>query len=291
MNKKLKLALPLALTLSLLAGCNSAPAPTKEAASTPAKETPSSTAAQTTSANPGKLDLVKWFAENENTWRTVANGSWSTNPKDAPTDKELEQMFEIASKTQSAVGWNEYFFVAVRDPEEQKAIIGEEQWKGSTNAGTVTILILADQIASAANHKTPYDAKNLYMQTPMGYFDSGMACGLLNMAAYSMGYHTHYFASPSGSSITPVDKTTFGFGDYPTPNYDLSRFLKGKNYTRGWGLKNAKYDVEGNVVMIGAVVIGKPNPSVDAKTAATQYARPSNWTIWQPDANTPPLKK
>lgn len=233
------------------------------------------------------LNVITWFEENEDTWRTVQNGSWSKDPKDAPTDEELKQIFQTASKTQTAVGWNEYFFIAVRDPEEQKAIIGDA-WEGGTSEGTVTILILADQVADQEHHKAKYE--EMYLQTPVAYFDAGMASGLLNVSAYSLGYGTHYFASPNGSSIPPLDKHTYGFGGYPTPNYDISRFVAGKGYTRGWGLMDSKYDVEGNAIMLAAVVIGKPDPSIDAKTAATQYSRPDNWAIWEPDENTPPLK-
>jgi hypothetical protein len=239
----------------------------------------------------GKLDLARWFSANEN-WKTVNNGQWSNDPKDAPTDKELTTMMDIACKVQTAINWNEFFFIAVRDPAEQEAIINGTQWKGSTSNGTVTLIILADLVADQAHRKDAYDPKKLIMQSPMAYFDSGMACGFLNLAAYSLGYSTHYFASASGKSITPTDKTTFGFGQYPTPNWNISRFLKGRNYVRSWGFPNpeVKFDVEGNCVMIAAVVIGKPNPSVDATTAATQHGRPSNYAFWSPDRTTPPLK-
>ena len=238
-------------------------------------------------------DLNKWFFEKETTFRTVNNGSWSNNPKDAPTNDELKIMMDFACKTQSAVNWNEYFFIAVRDPAEQEAIIGDAAWKGSTSPGTVTIVILADQVADQANHKDPYNAKALYMQTTMSYFDTGMACGFLNLAAYSLGYSTHYFASASGKTITPVNKAvTYGFGAYNTPNWNISRFLAGKNYTRGWAFPNpqANFAVEGNCVMIGAVVIGKANPKLDAVSAVTQHGRPNNWAIWEPDSTTPALK-
>lgn len=232
-------------------------------------------------------DLAEWFAENEAIWRTVENGSWSKDPKDAPTDEDLEKILSVATKSQSAIGWNPYFFVAVRDAEEQKAIIGDA-WEGATTEATVTILILADQIADQEHHKDKYE--ELYMQSPVAYFDTGMASGLLNMSAYSLGYSTHYFASANGTSIQYKDDHSFGFGTYPTPNYDLSRFLDGKNYTRKWGMMDKEYDVKDNVVMIAAVVIGKPDPKVDTKTAVTQYSRPDNWAIWEPDANTPPLQ-
>jgi hypothetical protein len=243
-------------------------------------------------SNSGKptLDLAGWYAANDN-WKTVNNGSWSSDPKDAPSDKALTTMLDVACKAQTAINWNEFFFIVVRDPAEQEAIINGTQWKGSTSAGTVTIIILADQVADQANHKDKYDPSKLYMQSPMAYFDTGMACGLLNIAAYSLGYSTHYFASASGKSITPTDKTTYGFGQYPTPNWNISRFVKGRNYVRGWGFPNpeAKFAVEGNCVMIAAVVIGKANPAVDATTAATQHGRPKNYAFWAPDHNTPPL--
>jgi hypothetical protein len=238
------------------------------------------------------LDLTGWFAENETVCRTVSNGSWSSDPRDAPSDAELGKILDFACKTQTAVNWNEFFFIAVRDPAEQEAIIGGATWKGSTSPGTVTVLILADQVADQANHKDKYDAKKIFMQTTMSYFDSGMACGFLNLAAYGLGYSTHYFASANGKTITPKDKTTYGIGSYNTPNWDISRFLKGKHYVRGWGFPDPQvnFDVEGNCVMIAAVVIGKANPAIDAVTAATKHGRPSNWAIWEPDSDTPPLK-
>lgn len=235
-----------------------------------------------------KIDLGRWALENKSLIRTVNNGSWSSNPKDAPTDEDLTTMFRFACETQSAVGWNEYFFVAVRDPVEQEAIIGHQTWKGATTPGTVTILILADQAADPQHHKTPYDAKSLYMQTTMSYFDTGMACGLLNFAAYSLGYSTHYFASPAGSAIKPKDASlNYGIGAYNTPSWDISRYLQGKNYVRGWGLPEpmAKFPVEGNCIMIAAVVIGRANPAIDATSAATNHGRPQNWAIWD-GANT-----
>ncbi len=239
------------------------------------------------------LDLDKWVAENENLIRTVNNGSWSSNPKDAPTDEEIAKILRFACETQTAVNWNEYFFIAVRDPAEQEAIIGDAVWKGSTTPGTVTILILADQVSNPANHKDPYDAKSLYMQTTMSYFDTGMACGFLNFAAHCLGYSTHYFASASGKTIAPLDKSiTYGIGAYNTPNWNISRFLNGRNYVRTWGFPSTpvKHTVEGNCVMIAAVVVGKPNPKIDAVSAATHHGRPQNWAIWEPDSSTPPLK-
>lgn len=237
------------------------------------------------------LDLDRWAAENKTLIRTVNNGSWSQNPGDAPSDEELAYMLRFACETQTAVNWNEYFFIAVRDPVEQEGIIGHKTWPGATSPGTVTILILADQAADPANHGTPYNAQSLYMQTTMSYFDTGMACGYLNFAAHSLGYSTHYFASASGSTIAPKDPSvTYGIGAYNTPNWDISKFVQGKNYMRAWGFPNppVRFPVEGNCIMIAAVVIGKPNPGIDALSAVTDHARPQNWAIWDPQTPAAP---
>ncbi len=288
MKKIIKSILLLSLSgMILLTGCAQTPAPAPATAPAPAPiSTSESTSAATMSGENAKLGLTKWFEENPNAWRTVPNGSWSNDPKDAPTDEELGQILSIACKTQTAVNWNEYFFIAVRDPAEQAAIIGDRWGEGCTTDGTVTVLILADQVADQKNHEEPY--KDLYMQTSTSLFDAGMACGNLNLAAYDLGYATHYFGAMNGSSVGPKEGTV-GYG---TPNYDISRFVNGKNYIRGWGFpeEETNFDVEGNCVLIASVVLGKPNPSVDIISSATQHRRPNNWAIWEPDANTPPLK-
>lgn len=242
--------------------------------------------AQTPTSKTG-LNLAKWLSENENVWRTVNNGSWSNNPKDAPTDAELAQILEVACKSQNAVNWNEYFFVAVRDPAEQAAIIGEYWGKGCTTEGTVTILVLADQIANKANHASKYEG--YYMQTVFSLFDCGMASAFLSLAAYDLGYNTHFFGTMNGKSVGPLPGKT----DYGTSNYDVSRFVKGRNYMRGWGFpeKETSFPVEGNSVLIMGIVLGKPNPAVDVVSAVTHHRRPSNWALWSPDATTPALQK
>lgn len=232
------------------------------------------------------LNLTDWFNANETICRTVNNGSWSNNPKDAPTDAELATILEFACKPQTAVNWNEFFFIAVRDPKEQAAIPGTYWGKGCTSEGTVTILVLADQIASQAEHKAKYEG--YYMKTVFSYFDTGMASAFLTLAANDLGYSTHFFGTMNGASVGPNP----GKNEFGTSNYDISRFVSGRKYMRGWGFpeKETQYEVEGNCQLIACIVIGKPNPAVDAVTAVTQHRRPSNWAIWAPDSSTPPLK-
>jgi len=74
--------------------------------------------------------------------------------------------------------------------------------------------------------------------------------------------------------------------------YDISRFVTGRKYMRGWGFPETEtqFEVEGNCQLIACVVLGKPNPTVDVVTAVTPHRRPSNWAVWEPDSDTPPLK-
>ena len=232
------------------------------------------------------LNLTEWFKANESICRTVNNGSWSNDPKDAPTDKELATILEFACKPQTAVNWNEFFFIAVRDPKEQAAIPGTYWGKGCTSDGTVTVLVLSDQTASQAEHKDKYEG--YYMQTVFSYFDTGMASAFLTLAANDLGYSTHFFGTMNGASVGPNP----GKNQYGTANYDISRFVNGRKYKRGWGFpeKETQFDVEGNCQLLACIVIGKPNPAVDVVTAVTPHRRPSNWAIWAPDSSTPPLK-
>jgi hypothetical protein len=223
-----------------------------------------------------KLDLPSWYKDNDGLTRTVNNGCWSDDPADAPTDEEIGKMLDTACKVQTAVSWNEFFFLAVRNPEEQKNIVGDYWGKNPATRGTVTILILSDQIESQKNHKAKYEG--YYTQSALAYFDSGMASSVLALCAQTMGYNTHFFGYLTGKSVAKNN----GDNDFGLPRYDISRFVKGKKYSREWGLpdKRTAFDVEGNCALIGCVVIGKPDKDIDARTAATQHKRPKNWAIW-----------
>lgn len=239
----------------------------------------------TNEGNTGEFDatqIIAWYNDSE-MWRTVKNGSWSHDAGDQITDEELAQIFSMAMKAQSAVQWTPWFFITVRDVEEQNKILGDLWGDGVVAEGTVTVLVLADQVLSEEQgHVSSYEGS--YMHVPKyAYFDSGTASALLHLGATSLGYHTHYFGSINGENA-PADLAD---GEYQS----LSYYVKDE-YERAWGFRAGEYgDVEldedyvypvaGNTVFVMAIVIGKPaGDDVDVTSWATNYARPDNWAIW-----------
>ncbi len=235
--------------------------------------------------------LIDWYNDSQ-MWQTVENGAWSEDPNDAPSDEELEHMFSMAMKMQSAVHWTPWYFIAVRDVDEQRGIIGD-QWapvEDVATEGTVTVIVLADQILTEEEgHATGYEGT--YQHAPnYAYFDTGAASALLHMAGASLGYYTHYFGSINGE-YAPFDLAD---GEHQS----LSRYVS-EDDKRAWGYMVGEYGaeeydpeymypVEGNTVFVMAIVIGKPavdpdDPEIDTTTWATNRARPDNWKIYDPE--------
>lgn len=220
---------------------------------------------------------------------TVANGHWSEDPNDQITDEELEKIFSMATKQQNAVHWTPWYFIVVKDVEEQRKIIGD-YWgpmEDMATEGTVTVLVMADQILTAEEgHVTPYEG--YYMPTASARYDAGLTCGLLGVAAGSLGYATHYFGTINGE-YAPKDLAD---GKYQS----MSRYIKDE-YMRVWGFRSPYngeinesyvYPVSGNCVFIDAIVIGKPKADETMETWGTNHARPANWVIWDGIPNEAP---
>lgn len=222
--------------------------------------------------------ILEWYETDEavGTWMTINNDHWNADIATAPTDEELVKMFEFALKSQTGIHWTETFFLVVRDPAAQQGIIGQSfgTLEGSANEGTVTVLVLVDNILPQEQHLNEYNA-SYFSQPVMASFNAGMTCGMLNVAATTMGYSTHYFAYPDGELIKGAE-------------HDLSYFLSGNDYTRLWGITGTYADestcmeipVEGNHTLVAAVVIGTPKEGEDVSTYATMYARPDNYEFW-----------
>ena len=223
--------------------------------------------------------ILDWYEQDENfgTWMTTLGDHWNRDIATAPTDEEIEKMLHFAMKAPTGDHWTETFFLVVRDPAAQQGIIGESfgTLEGCANEGTVTILILVDNILPQEEHLSDYSQVVLAPGAEMACFNSGLTCGMLNVAANAMGYSTHYFFVPHGELIKG-------------PERDPSYFLSGNDYTRLWGAFQPYGDesgclelpVEGNVKMLGAVVIGTPNKDEDARTSATMFVRPDNFAFW-----------
>ena len=231
--------------------------------------------------------FIDWFNESGN-WMTVANGHWSADPADQPTDEDLAKIFSATTKQQNAVHWTPWYFVVVKDVEEQRKIIGDYWGEPADMAteGTVTVLCLADQILKAEEgHVSPYEG--YYMPTTFAYYDSGLTCGLFGAAAATLGYKTHYFGTINGE-YAPTDIA----GKYQS----LSRYVK-EDATRVWGFPNTygaetlegtAYPVAGNCVFVCALVVGKPAADETIETWGTNHGRPDNWVIWDGVANENP---
>ena len=222
--------------------------------------------------------LLDWYEKEENVgvWMTVKNDHWNNDISTAPTDEEQEKIFQFALKSQTGINWTETFFLVVRDPAAQQGIIGKSfgTLEGSANEGTVTVLVLVDNILPQEQHEMKYNES--YFSSPvMASFNAGLTSGMLNVAATTLGYSTHYFAYPDGELINGTA-------------HDMSYFLEGKDYTRLWGL-TGKYDdestcteipVKGNHTFVAAIVIGTPNINEDTISHSTMYARPDNYAFW-----------
>lgn len=227
-----------------------------------------------------ETSVIDWFNESDY-WMTVNNGSWSSDPADKISDEDLEKAFSMAMKQQCAVHWTPYFFIVVKDVEEQRKLIGDGWGDPNDMAteGTVTILVLADQILTQEEgHATEYSG--YYMPTPLAPYDSGMACGLLEVALADLGYYTHYFGSINGE-YAPKDLAD---GKYQS----MDRYVKDE-YMRTWGFRSPYdgeidedyvYPVKGNCVFVAAIVVGKPDAEKTIETWGTNHARPNNWAIW-----------
>ena len=223
--------------------------------------------------------FVTWFTENSG-WMTVANGHWSEDPADQISDAELAIIFNMASKQQNAVHWTPYYFIAVKDAEEQQKIIGS-YWDKPENCatpGTVTVLVLADQILTKEEgHVSDYEG--YYMPTSFAYYDTGLTCGTLGVAAAALGYETHYFGTITGE-YAPND---LAGGKYQS----MSRYVSDTDI-RTWGFSDKTFPVAGNCVFVAAIVIGKPAADENIETWGTNHVRPQNWKIWDGTVNEAP---
>ena len=232
--------------------------------------------------------LIDWFNESD-MWMTVANGHWSSDPADQITDEELAQVFSMTTKQQNAVHWTPWYFIVVKDVEEQRKIIGDAWGDPNDMAteGTVTILVMADQLLTQdQGHVSTYEG--YYIPTDTARYDSGLACGMLGVAAASLGYQTHYFGTINGE-YAPKDLAD---GQYQS----MSRYVKDE-YQRVWGFRSPYngeineefvYPVAGNCVFVAAIVVGKPIEGETIETWGTNHARPDNWVIWDGVPNEEP---
>lgn len=216
-------------------------------------------------------EFPTWFEE-EGVWRTVTNdtsateggaaGGFVTDASGAPTKEDLEEILHMASLAVTSGGKSDWYLVAVTDPEEQKAIIGEN-YGVATSEGTVTVLVFGERLI---RDELRTDDSNSF-QPDRGYYDAGIVTGYLNVAAIAKGYATHMFMSPALEGVN-------GFNDGER-GLDCDKYLEGTTYYNA--AKHESYSTE-NMKFVNAVVIGTLDETVE--TGLTTKEFPDNWTIW-----------
>lgn len=246
-------------------------------------------------ATPGSIGLANftgWMLNNAASRNSIANGSWSADPKSAPTDAEMATMLKTALLPGSAHMLTPVHFVVIRDYEEQKKMLSGMD--GMASPGTVAVLVLADVVRDQDHHRESYN--DWYQQMYYGIMDSGYSLGYLNLAALSMGFRTHTYAFLN----IPVDgKVEFSNGGkfslIQGNNWDISKYLSSKDgstkFTHTVGAISmgkqgpASKDIaaEGNLTLLAVMVIGKMDSAkVDAVSSATASTRPQNFNFWDP---------
>lgn len=214
----------------------------------------------------------KWFEE-EGTWRTIANdttanggaaGGFVTDASGAPSEEDLKEMLHMASLAVTSVGKTDWYMIAITDPAEQTAIIGDK-YGVATSEGTATVLVFTER---AIREELRTNDDNSY-QPDRGYYDAGIVTGYLNIAAIAKGYGTHMFMSPSG--LEGVN----GFNNGER-GLDCSKYIDGTEYYDG---NFGEYYSNENMKFVCAVVIGTLDETVE--TGLTTHEFPDNWMIWE----------
>lgn len=213
-------------------------------------------------------DFIQWVEE-EGVWRTATTANADedipagliADASGAPTLEELEEFLHFASLAVTSGGRADWFLVAVTDPEEQTAIIGENH--GITSEGTVTILVLTER-SIQLDHRTDEVAP---FTPDRGYYNAGIVTGYLNLAAISKGYATRMF-------MTPALPGTNGFNN-GEPGLDVAKYIEGTSYTLATTEEDHSTE---NMKFVCAVVIGTPNTELETYT--TEKLFPENYIIW-----------
>lgn len=285
-------------------------------------------------------EFTEWYKESyafmsvEDDNGEFEKGFFKTGIENAPTDEELSEILDFACLAPTAHHWTDYYFIVVRDLEEQKGIIGDNEYVSADKTlsdGTVTILVLADSLfrettpgvgemvwyenGQVIKKADSYEVSDpWYKFQPLAYINTGIACGLLNVAAAAKGYGTHYYATVSGKNLLKQEEGQ-GIIEFPTEagveagigaamsgnpimfgmplinaNYYITEDMK-----RAWSLYDAygtkmedatmTYDVLHNCVFVCAIIVGTADTEGnDVETWATYKMRPQNYAFFEPAA-------
>ncbi len=170
-------------------------------------------------------------------------------------------MLHMATRAVTSGGRSDRFMVAVTDPDEQMAIIGDK-YGVATSEGTVTVLVLGERLL-----RTSCAPMTAMPSPPTGAMTLASSPAILNIAAIALGYGTHMFMTPALPG-----PNGFNNGDH---GLDVAKYIKDTTYLLG--NRNESFSTE-NMKFVCAVVIGTLDETVE--TGLTTKPYPDNWIIW-----------
>lgn len=231
--------------------------------------------------------FVKWYNDNY-MWMSVDNGHWSSDPADQISDEDLAEILSMAVRAQSAGDNMPWYYVAVKDVNEQRNILGD-MWCDPVDVateGTVTVLLYSSDILSFEKTSVP-EGSPPFAYIPWALYDVGISSGLLNVAAATKGYYTHFFGGINGE-YAPADIEN-------GKHQSLARYLNENDlHINGIGMayhygeeipRDAMIPVLEDCIFITAIVIGKPIPDESVETWGSYHVRTENWKIWDGTVN------
>ena len=213
----------------------------------------------------------KWFEE-EGIWRTVNNdktatggakGGFITDKSGAPSEEDLKEILHMASLAVTSNGKSDWYMIAITDPAEQTAIIGNK-YGTATSEGTVTVLVFSERCIREELRTDDV----VGFQPDRGYYDAGIVTGYLNVAAIAKGYATHMFMSPALEGVNGFNNGERGL--------NCDKYIAGTEYYDG---NFCEYNSNENMKFVCAVVIGTLDESLE--TGLTEKEFPDNWMIWE----------
>ena len=283
-------------------------------------------------------EFLDWYKESfafmsiEDDNGQYETGFFKPGIENAPTDAELTEILDFACLAPNAHHWTDYYFIVVRDVDEQKGIFGNNAYVDSDKTisdGTISIIVLADSIFRETTQgvggmmwyengevipkKDSYgESDPMYIWHPYAYLNTGLACGLLNVAAAAKGYGVHYYATVTGDNMLLQERGE-GMIEYPDqagveagigaamagqpitfgmPLVNANHYVR-EDMKRAWSLYDAygtkmedasmTYDVLHNCVFVCALIMGTADgDSSNVETWATYKMRPQNYAFFDP---------
>ena len=281
-------------------------------------------------------EFLKWYKESyafmtiEDDNGQYDQGFFKTGIENAPTDEELTEILDFACLAPTAHHWTDYYFIVVRDVDEQLGIFGNNAYIDGSKTlsdGTVSIIVLADSIFRETTQgvggmvwyedgqvipkKDSYGVSDpMYIWHPYAYLNTGIACGLLNVAAAAKGYGVHYYATVTGDNLLRQEdgKGIIEYPDAAGVEAGIGAAMSGQPISFGMPLVNANhyvtpdmkrawslydaygtkmedasmtYDVLHNCVFVCALIMGTADgDSSNVETWATYKMRPENYAFF-----------